>query len=59
MELSVDITREQIERLIDDPGTELVIYYSAVQAYPGVDGDEGFKVIVRIAEEVVENSTVH
>ena len=53
MELSVDISREQIQRLMDDPGTELVIYYP-LQAYPGLE--EGVRVIVRISEQYLEEN---
>ena len=50
MELSVFITQEQVERLIADPETELVIYYP-----------DGTRVIVRITNDltVEENETVH
>ena len=53
MELSVFITQEQVERLIDDPETELVIYYP-----------NGARVIVRITNDLTrselgENETVH
>jgi hypothetical protein len=48
-ELGVFLTREQAERLLDDPETELVIYYP-----------NGTRIIVRISDEYVdENKTVH
>ena len=53
MELSVDITRKQIEQLMDDPGTELVIYYP-LQAWVGLE--EGVRVIVRISEQYLEEN---
>jgi hypothetical protein len=49
MELNVDLSREQIERLIEDPETELVVYYP-----------DGTRVIVRLlTHEVEESRTVH
>ena len=57
VELSVLLTREQAEQLLDEPETELVVYYPA-HAYPGA-GEE-IKVIVRIDPTGQdENRTVH
>lgn len=49
MELDVRLTREQAEQLLDEPETELVVYYP-----------DGSKVIVRIDNTAPnENRTVH
>lgn len=49
MELSVLLTREQAEQLLEEPETELVVYYP-----------DGSRVIVRITDERAdENRTVH
>lgn len=49
MELDVRLTREQAEQLLDEPETELIVYYP-----------DGSKVIVRIDNTAAnENRTVH
>ena len=48
-DVTVELTREQAERLIDDPETELVVYYP-----------DGTRIIVRISEvDLEQNLSVH
>lgn len=48
-ELNVFLSVEQVERLIDDPESELVVYYP-----------DGTRIIVRVTDEYLdENETVH
>lgn len=51
-ELSVFLTTEQAERLLEEPDTELIFHYG-----------DGTRIIVRVTNEAVptlgENTTVH
>lgn len=56
MELSVYISYNQIERLMEDPETELIIHYPRSTFFAEA---QELVVIVRISDEMEESITVH